>query len=73
MRRVAAKGRRATTAADGESVGLFFATAAFPMGPILGELKIGAVATGISVPLTYAAAVFLGAGRFTSRRPRVHA
>jgi hypothetical protein len=53
--------------------GLFFATAAFPMGPILGELKIGALATGISVPLTFAAAVFLGAGRFAPRRPRAHA
>jgi NhaA family Na+:H+ antiporter len=44
--------------------GLFFATAVFPIGPILAELKIGAVATGIGVPLTIAAARLLHVGRF---------
>jgi NhaA family Na+:H+ antiporter len=48
--------------------GLFFATAAFPPGPILGELKIGAVAAGVGVPLAVGAAWLLRAGRFAHRR-----
>jgi len=44
--------------------GLFFATGVFPLGPILAELKIGAVATGIGVPLAFGAAWLLRAGRF---------
>lgn len=53
--------------------GLFFATAVFPTGPILGELKIGAIASGVGVPLAFAFARLLHAGRFGRvRRRRVH-
>jgi Na+:H+ antiporter, NhaA family len=45
--------------------GLFFATAVFPMGPVLAQLKIGAVATGIGVPVTFGLARLLHAGRFS--------
>jgi NhaA family Na+:H+ antiporter len=44
--------------------GLFFATAVVPLGPILAELKLGAVATGIGVPLAFGAARLLHVGRF---------
>jgi NhaA family Na+:H+ antiporter len=48
----------------GFTVGLFFATAVFPIGPVLTQLKIGAVLGGIGVPLAFAAARLLHAGRF---------
>jgi NhaA family Na+:H+ antiporter len=54
----------ALATSGGFTFGLFFATAVFPLGPILAELKIGAVATGIGVPLTIAAAWLLHVGRF---------
>lgn len=54
----------ALATSGGFTFGLFFATAVFPVGPILAELKIGAVATGIGVPLAFAAARLLHAGRF---------
>ena len=54
----------ALATSGGFTFGLFFATAVFPVGPILAELKIGAVATGVGVPLTFAAARLLRAGRF---------
>jgi NhaA family Na+:H+ antiporter len=54
----------ALATSGGFTFGLFFATAIFPLGPILAELKIGAVATGIGVPLAIAAAWLLRAGRF---------
>jgi NhaA family Na+:H+ antiporter len=47
--------------------GLFFATAVFPMGPALAQLKIGAVLSGVGVPLAFAAARLLHAGRFDHR------
>ena len=50
--------------------GLFFATAVFPMGPVLAQMKIGAVATGIGVPLTFAIAWLLQVGRFSRRAPQ---
>jgi NhaA family Na+:H+ antiporter len=40
----------------GFAFALFFATAVYPMGPLLGELKLGAVVSGIGVPLTILAA-----------------
>jgi Na+:H+ antiporter, NhaA family len=40
----------------GFAFALFFATAVYPMGPILGELKLGAIVSGIGVPLTILAA-----------------
>ncbi|OFW13434.1 MAG: hypothetical protein A3F70_11140 [Acidobacteria bacterium RIFCSPLOWO2_12_FULL_67_14] len=54
----------ALATSGGFTFGLFFATAVFPMGPILSELKMGAVATGIGVPVTVGAAWVLRAGRF---------
>jgi NhaA family Na+:H+ antiporter len=54
----------ALATSGGFTFGLFFATAVFPVGPILAEVKIGAVATGIGVPLAFAAARLLHAGRF---------
>jgi NhaA family Na+:H+ antiporter len=48
--------------------GLFVATSIYPMGPILGELKIGAVAAGMGVPLAFGMAWLLGAGRFGRHR-----
>ncbi|HEX2462848.1 MAG TPA: Na+/H+ antiporter NhaA [Vicinamibacterales bacterium] len=44
--------------------GLFFATAVFPMGPVLTQLKMGAVLSGVGVPLAFAAARLLHTGRF---------
>lgn len=40
----------------GFAFALFFATAVYPMRPILGELKLGAIVSGIGVPLTILAA-----------------
>jgi NhaA family Na+:H+ antiporter len=51
----------------GFTFGLFFATAVFPIGPILAEVKIGAVAAGVGVPLAFAAARLLHVGRFGRR------
>lgn len=62
----------ALATSGGFTFGLFFATAVFPVGPILGELKIGAVATGIGVPLAFAAARLLHAGRFGRHSPHSH-
>jgi NhaA family Na+:H+ antiporter len=40
----------------GFAFALFFATAVYPMGPILSELKLGAIVSGVGVPLTILAA-----------------
>lgn len=48
----------------GFAFALFFATAVYPMGPVLGELKLGAIVSGIGVPLTILAARFWRVGRF---------
>ena len=50
--------------------GLFFATAVFPTGPALAQLKLGAVASGIGVPLAFILARALRVGRF---HPHPHA
>jgi NhaA family Na+:H+ antiporter len=52
----------------GFAFALFFATAVYPLGPVLGELKIGAILSGVGVPLTIAAAWLSGAGRFKRSR-----
>jgi hypothetical protein len=46
------------------TLGVFFATSAYPLGPVLAEVKIDAIATGIGVPLAVLAAWVMGAGRF---------
>jgi NhaA family Na+:H+ antiporter len=57
----------ALATSGGFTFGLFFATAAFPLGAVLAELKMGAVATGIGVPLAIGAARLLHVGRFARR------
>jgi NhaA family Na+:H+ antiporter len=42
--------------AGGFAFALFFATAVYPMGPLLAELKLGAIVSGIGVPLAILAA-----------------
>lgn len=54
----------------GFTFGLFFATAVFPMGPVLTQLKLGAVLSGVGVPLAFAAARLLHAGRFDQHTRR---
>jgi NhaA family Na+:H+ antiporter len=44
--------------------GLFFATAVFPLGPVLVQAKVGALTTIAAAVLAVSAAWLLGAGRF---------
>ena len=48
----------------GFAFALFFATAVFPIGPLLGELKLGAIISGIGVPMAILAAWRWKVGRF---------
>jgi NhaA family Na+:H+ antiporter len=57
----------------GFAFALFAATAVYPVGPVLGELKLGAIVSGIGVPLTIVAAWLAGVGRFHVVRHRPHA
>ena len=50
-------------AAIGFTVALFFATAAFPSGPLLDEAKMGALLSFIAAPLAGLAAFALKIGR----------
>jgi NhaA family Na+:H+ antiporter len=54
----------------GFTFALFFATVAYPVGPILAEIKLGALATGAAAALAVAAAWTLGVGRYAPRRRR---
>ena len=54
----------ALAASSGFTFALFAATVVYSAGPILGELKIGAVLSGVGVALTFAAARLLRVGRF---------
>ena len=54
----------AIASSGGFAFGLFFATAAFPPGAVLTQLKLGVIATGIAVPIAFAAAWRLRVGRF---------
>jgi NhaA family Na+:H+ antiporter len=54
----------ALASSSGFTFALFAATAVYPAGPILAELKLGAVLTGIGVVLAFAAAHSLKIGRF---------
>jgi NhaA family Na+:H+ antiporter len=54
----------------GFTFALFFATAVFPMGPVLTQLKLGAVLSGVGVPLAFGAARLLHAGRFDQHTRR---
>jgi NhaA family Na+:H+ antiporter len=54
----------ALAGSSGFTVALFAATVVYPAGAVLGELKIGAVLSGLGVVLTFAAARVLRVGRF---------
>jgi NhaA family Na+:H+ antiporter len=51
----------------GFTVALFFATAAFPPGPLLDQTKLGALISSGSAAVTGIAAALLRVGRFTAR------
>ena len=65
--------REVTVIALAASVGctfsLFFATALLPAGPLLAEIKLGAVLSLVGVPLALVAARVLRVGRFAPRAP----
>ena len=54
----------------GFTVALFFATAAFPPGPLLDQAKLGALLSVVGAVVTVAAAVVLKAGRFSPSAAR---
>lgn len=56
-------------ASGGFTFALFFAASVIPAGPLLNELKLGALSTAVSAVLAFAAARLLQVGRF-SREPR---
>jgi NhaA family Na+:H+ antiporter len=56
----------ALTASAGFTFVLFFAIAIFPAGPLLAELKLGALFTAAALPLAVGAAWVLRVGRFHS-------
>ena len=51
----------------GLTFSLYFAIALFPAGPLLAELKLGALLTAAALPLTVGAARLLRVGRFHQR------
>ena len=54
----------ALAASCGLTFALFMATAVYPPGPVLTELKLGALLSVAGIPLAFAAARLLHAGRF---------
>jgi NhaA family Na+:H+ antiporter len=56
-------------ASAGFTFALFFAAAVIPAGPLLNELKLGALSTAVSAALAMAAARLLHVGRFARRPP----
>jgi NhaA family Na+:H+ antiporter len=56
----------------GFSFTLFLATTVFPAGPLLAQLKIGALLTVVGLPLAWAAARLLNVGRFAHRHRPAH-
>ncbi|MGB2717203.1 MAG: Na+/H+ antiporter NhaA [Vicinamibacterales bacterium] len=54
-------------ASAGFTFALFFATSVMPPGPLLGELKLGALATAVGAVVALAAARLLHVGRFTTK------
>jgi NhaA family Na+:H+ antiporter len=56
----------------GFTLSLFFATTLLPAGPLLAELKLGALLSLLGLPLAVIAARLLRVGRF-ARQPHVHA
>jgi NhaA family Na+:H+ antiporter len=64
----------ATAASTGFTYALFFATSLYPPGPVLNQIKMGALGTAAGVALTFAAAWMLRVGRFhpASRTQHAH-
>ena len=60
----------AVASSIGLTFSLYFAIALFPAGPLLAELKLGALLTAAALPLTFGAARLLRVGRF-HQRPHV--
>ena len=60
----------AIAASAGFTFALFFAASVIPAGPLLNELKLGALSTAVSGVLAFAAARLLHVGRFA---PKPHA
>ena len=56
-------------ASGGFTFALFFAASVIPAGPLLNELKLGALSTVVSAGLAFAAARALRVGRFSVRQP----
>jgi len=54
----------ALAASPGFTFGLFFATAVFPVGSLLNQMKMGAIWTAAGALLAHGAARLLGVGRF---------
>jgi NhaA family Na+:H+ antiporter len=52
----------------GFTVSLFFATAAFPPGPLLDQTKMGALLSSSSAVLAFGVAVMLGVGKYRTAR-----
>jgi NhaA family Na+:H+ antiporter len=57
----------AVAASIGLTFSLYFAIALFPAGPVLAELKLGALLTAAALPLAFGAAWLLRVGRFHPR------
>jgi uncharacterized membrane protein YdjX (TVP38/TMEM64 family) len=53
----------ALATSSGFTFALFFATSVMPLGPILGEIKLGALATVAGAGLAFGAGRWLGFGR----------
>jgi Na+/H+ antiporter NhaA len=63
----------ALVSSTGFTFALFVATAIFPTGPVLIEVKLGAVSTFAAVALAIAAARILRVGRFSDDTGAAHA
>ena len=57
----------AVASSIGLTFSLYFAIALFPAGPLLAELKLGALLTAAALPLAFGAARLLRVGRFHQR------
>jgi NhaA family Na+:H+ antiporter len=60
-------------ASTGLTMALFFASAVMGTGPLLQQMRVGALLTSAAVPIGWAVAWILGVGRFHHRRRTVHA
>jgi Na+/H+ antiporter NhaA len=63
----------AIAASTGFTYALFFATSLYPPGPVLNQIKMGALGTVAGLALTFAVARLLRAGRFNAANRNHHA